>query len=44
MTLLGAPVHKGKAQYKAIQNKIDDLSIAIKHSVPDRVKPVICNF
>jgi len=26
MTLLGAPVLKGKAQDKAIQDKIDDLS------------------
>ena len=29
MTLLGAPVLKGKAQDAAIQKKIDDLSIAI---------------
>jgi len=28
-TLLGAPVHKGKAQDAAIQKKIDDLSTAI---------------
>jgi len=29
MTLLGAPVLKGKAQNTAIQKKIDDLSSAV---------------
>jgi len=31
MTLLGAPVLKGKAQDKAIQDKIDDLTRAVEH-------------
>ena len=30
MTLLGAPVLKGKAQDKAIQDKIDDLTRAVE--------------
>ena len=30
MTLLGAPVFKGKAQDKAIQDKIDDLTRAVE--------------
>ena len=30
MTLLGAPIHKGKAQDKAIQDKIDDLTTAVE--------------
>ena len=30
MTLLGAPVIKGKAQDKAIQDKIDDLTRAVE--------------